>query len=79
MQCSNCPNADMIPNPNQNIPTSCICKEGFYTTGYNTCGSLGSGTCPTDQYAAVYLKDGSVSALSGLSCQACDESSYKNE
>lgn len=44
LNCIDC-SANMRPNPNQNIPTSCICKPGFYQTSFSECSPLGTTTC----------------------------------
>ena len=44
LQCSVCP-ANTIPHPNQDVPTSCVCAEGFYPDVDNVCTSYGTGIC----------------------------------
>lgn len=48
LSCNSCP-TNQIPNPNQNIPTSCICDKGYYATTNHTCAQILSsgGNCST--------------------------------
>lgn len=73
LTCIDCP-TNMRPNPSQNIPTSCICKAGFYQTSLTTCSSLGPTTCGPNQYYQVYNNDGSFISVtpSNSSCADCD-------
>lgn len=77
-QCEECP-TNMIPNPNQNIATSCICQEGYYPDIDHVCTSFGL-TCTTNQYIPAFLRDGSQAAdFSAITCQDCDSKAYKDE
>lgn len=39
LSCNSCP-TNQIPNPNQNIPTSCICDIGYYPATNHVCTTI---------------------------------------
>ena len=79
LACVGCP-TNMRPNPNQPIPTSCVCNKGYYPTSATSCAYLGTTAtvCSSHEYFAAISDDGVYTGASTYTCQACDNKAHSN-
>lgn len=71
LKCVSCP-TNMVPNPSQAIPISCVCRKGYIADSLGSCAKLGPTNCTNIQFHdAINLNGSYKSTLTGLVCSAC--------